>query len=293
MKKSLFLSFFCILNLYFFSCTKVSNLPYLNQEDSPNLSKTVVVIGIRWEEKNRPTKALPAYKITSESLLEDATNIEKKRTNDDPELLEVPLHYIYDQEFFFSLQTQTGEEKLKIEKSNKNLASYPIYSIHQIDPGVLDLKNLEQRVQLLSYVQKGEVDLFHETPQAFPLPPLQWEVKAGQIYYLGEITLTFSNDRYFFGLFTPKLVNGKIEPALFKLEDNFADWQAQFLKNNPWFPVAKTVNASQNLFYSFKNQKWQKTEKEEVLFEKKGSGAREKKLGTPIEEKQKKENNFW
>ena len=268
-------------------CSRAEVLEPLQETSTTNTSKAIFVIGLQFEDRNTPNDSIPAYLVKSEDL--PATRLKAdNRVKGDDNALYRPLYSIFDQKFFFARQEGKDSESYVIEKADRKLSSYQIYSIQQVPAGTFNLVKLEQTTFLMTDGIYGPNPLEPEkmTPQSFPLPALSWQLEAGKIYYLGDIKLSFITEESLFGLFTRRTVKNAVTLTNVSISDRFGQVKDYAQKTWPFFPADKMINLSQNARYVRQNLSWQ--EEKNLPAESNSPAPAVRKEASP-----KPSNGFW
>ncbi len=273
------------LGLLLFVITACSSKEYqpLTKDSSPSLNNSLAVMGIRFVEnytdpETREEKSFISYDILKNEELLNLRQIEKGS----PELHR-SLYYLSDFKFHWS--DEMGGDHL-ISRFHNNLLQYENTALYELKPGTYTLNGFRMRQLKLKEEKRGKSeDRWHLYFKQYNETIGTWKLPAGEIVYLGDLTLTFYTKKEKRGLLSPEVVNKDIILQNIKIEDKFEQMKSALKEQKPWFPVDKMTNAS-------RENQWVYYQPPAVR-KKQEKAAPEQPQTEKQEPKKKKENTFY
>ncbi|MCG8333515.1 MAG: hypothetical protein MJE63_03300 [Proteobacteria bacterium] len=272
------------LGLFFLVITACSSKEYkpLTKDSSPSLNNSLAVMGIKFVENYTDPETLEEKSFTSYNILKDKELLKRRQIEKgSPELFR-SLHYLSDFKFHWS--DDKGVDHV-IVRFHNNLLQYENIALYELKPGTYTLNGFRMRQLKLKESKRGKSeDRWHLYFEQYNETIGTWELPAGKIVYLGDLTLTFFTKKENRGLLSPEVVNRDIILQKIEIKDEFENMKSALKEQKPWFPADKMLNAAQEnqwVYYqpSAARKKQEESDPEQPQSEK--------------QEPKKKENTFY
>lgn len=227
------------------SCSTTQSLPLVTESTAVKRTQALAVIGIHWIEEYNDTETKTIITRKSEDLFTDKENLARKKQFPGKTVLYDPLTYLANIRLIAS-QDKDNDQLFSFVKFNLDLEEYFDNTIHAIPPGEYRLHTLRMDQYKLFLGDNNDPDINKWKKFGFksPLPEIAWELQAGTISYLGDITLFFKTKKMSFGLAPPEDVIEKVEITRIIFSDKLEKVVEKFKVEKPWFPVDQIQNQS-------------------------------------------------
>jgi len=213
----------------------------LTEDSSPSLDNSLVVMGIKWVEIYNDIETKEEKTGISYELLNDAKLLEQKQKKKGQPELGMPLYYL--NYFTFRWSDEKGKTHTFVRFA-KNMHQYENIALYEFSPGTYSLNTIDmvyEKYHLPIDKRYGATD-WKNYPQRYKEDFGAWELSAGKIHYLGDLTFYFRTKRFDVGLIVSDYRVEEIQLEKIEITDNFEGMKSALAEQKPWFPVANLTN---------------------------------------------------
>jgi hypothetical protein len=227
--------------LTFMACSSKEYKP-LTEDSSPSLNNSLAVMGIKFVEMYTDPKTRESKTIISYELLNDEALLKIRQVEPGAPELYRSLYYLSD--FTFQWSDEIGEDH-EIVRFHNNALQYENIALYELKPGTYTLNGFKMRQLQLKEGKKGKSEeRWHLVFKQYNETMGTWDLPAGKIVYLGDLTMTFITKKENRGLLSPEVVNRNITLHKIDIKDDFKQMKNALKDQKPWFPADKMINAA-------------------------------------------------
>lgn len=233
------------------ACSKPNLTPSVQPADKIPLTQALVVVSIRFVDKVDDLKQKERLYHQSQFLADDEELLEKNIRIMGQPTLSQPMHHIYDFRFYF--EDKQGNTTV-IQKFNLDLRDYESIGIYAFEPGEWKLKSMRYNfvgLKRSTPSSQEEDEEQHHYHDFVTIPEVSFKLQAGQVHYLGNLTLHYRTQQIKYGLFPVRFLNKQVELWRLQWADKQAETQQNLQAMKPWFKAKQWVNLSQNVDWAY------------------------------------------
>jgi hypothetical protein len=226
------------------ACSSATEYPVITKDTAVSRENTIMVMGIQWVDTYNDAIGDREIKVLrSEDLLSDQKRLSQYRHHRDEGRLSQPLHYLANIRLEFMTPDETWH---RVVRFSRDLNTYQTLALHAFLSGPVQLKAIDMDQYrfdegIMTATGERRHSIFR---QRYEEDFGAWNLKSGQVVYLGHLTLDFRTRRFVLGLITPEEFVDRIRLTRLTLEDRFEETREQLRKDHPWFPVGEMINLS-------------------------------------------------
>lgn len=218
-----------------------TNHTLLTENSSPSLDNALVVMGIKWIEIYNDVETKEEKTGISYELLNDAKLLKQKQRKEGQPELGTPLYYL--NYFTFEWSDEKGKTHTFVRFA-KNLHQYENIALYEFSPGTYSLNIIDMVYE--KYYQPNNKRYsatdWQNYPQRYKEEFGTWELSAGKIHYLGDLTFYFRTKRFDLGIIVSDYRVEDIQLEKIEIVDNFEEMKSEIAEQKPWFPVSQMTN---------------------------------------------------
>lgn len=244
----------------FNGCTTTPDLLVHQKSVIKKGERSIIIFNIDWKERYNNTSKNEWDETLSLDLLNNEEEITKKKILDDRNKLRAPLYHLSN--FRFNFVTSLGDRT--ITRFHKDIRGYEKIAIYHLPPGNLKLDEILIDIRKFKNGRKGKKPTrWFKYQMELPEKYGEWDLEAGKVYYLGDLSFNFNTKKFNFGIFPVEAVNQSVKLSSIRYDNSFDETVKNLKERKPWFPGAKVINLAADPKWFYKDNAQQEKQNDQ------------------------------